>query len=88
MHGRTRPFSAGYRGAKKVELDEIPNCDFCQADGVTKPGLYDSPTIKEAGGQWASMCDEHMRVYGIHHPGLTRKRVLRGTLHQDQASPT
>lgn len=75
--------SRGYRGAKKVELNPIPNCDFCEADGVTKPGPYDSLTIQEAGGRWASMCDEHMRVYGIYHPGLTRKRVVRGTIHPD-----
>lgn len=68
--------SKGYRTAKIIQVTQVQDCDFCKSDGVTRPGLYDSPTIPEAGGRWAFMCDEHMRVYGIFHKGLTTKRRL------------
>ena len=43
-------------------VKEIPNCDFCKMDGVTKPAKYDGMT---KAGPWANMCQEHFDTFGV-----------------------
>lgn len=46
----------------KVEVTEIPMCDFCQREGKMVPAKYDGKTTF---GPWANMCQVHFYLYGI-----------------------
>lgn len=46
----------------QVTVPELPPCDFCKEQGVTKDAHYDGNTTI---GQWAFMCNAHYSVYGM-----------------------
>jgi hypothetical protein len=45
-----------------VKVSEIPNCDFCLADHVTKKAYADGRTVY---GYWANMCHSHFSQLGV-----------------------
>lgn len=47
---------------ESVTVAVLPNCDFCQETGTTKPAAVDGKTVF---GPWANMCDEHFQQHGI-----------------------
>jgi len=47
----------GMQPHTEVEVDEIPNCDFC-----TSPAVYDGRTSL---GAWGFMCEKHFKDYGV-----------------------
>lgn len=53
---------------KTVEVDTLPNCDFCDSERVFAPYVkfpkaeFDGRTIT---GAWANMCPKHFREYGV-----------------------
>lgn len=53
--------------------DELPPCDFCGLQSITRPALYDGKTTQ---GPWANMCEPHLIEHGFPlSEGLTNKRV-------------
>ncbi len=46
----------------KVEVLELPKCDFCKRNLVYQEAHYDGKTKM---GSWAYMCGKHFRQYGI-----------------------
>lgn len=44
-----------------VQVQELPDCDLCSQEGVTRKAEYDTKTRM---GPWANLCLEHMRSHG------------------------
>lgn len=57
---------------KVVQKDELPNCDICKQQGITKEASYDDKTTT---GPWANMCEEHEKQYGVGVGYRLEKRV-------------
>ena len=41
-------------------VEHIPNCDFCNQEGVSTPGPYD---FKTRYGPWGHGCADHWKLY-------------------------
>ncbi|WJH25423.1 hypothetical protein [Pseudarthrobacter defluvii] len=46
-----------------AEVYSLPECDFCQRQGVEKEAHYDGKT-NLPGEPWGNMCEEHYAQYG------------------------
>ena len=44
-----------------VIVPELPECDFCSMDGLSRPAKYDGRTTM---GSWGNMCQVHFYRWG------------------------
>lgn len=44
----------------EVQVQELPPCDICKANGVQKDANYDAATSM---GGWAYLCELHFSMY-------------------------
>ena len=65
----------------KVEVDELPDCDFCKhtkntnGEGTVFKAQFDGATI---GGPWAYMCPMHFARHGVGvGTGMGQQLVLK-----------